>query len=181
MQQKQRNGRRLYLRQAVVVAYGGLARAWAGAWGAMVVAGAVWLIVPLAPTGAASWIAALLAAVATLTLAGALARLAVSDGLAGARGLGLGVGGLQFGRPELRLGGALALCAVFLAMILSVLALVLLALFGMAELNVEAIRARDWAAVGPAWRLALLGALRFGRLGRIPHGAHRASVHRCGA
>ena len=159
MQQKQRNGRRLNLRQAVVVAYGGLARAWAGAWGAMVVAGAVWLIVPLAPTGAASWIAALLAAVATLTLAGALARIAVSDGLAGARGLGLGVGGLQFGRPELRLAGGLALCAVFLAMILSVLALVLLALFGMAELNVEAIRARDWAAVGPAWRLALLGGL----------------------
>lgn len=159
MQQKQRDSRRLNLRQAVVRAYGGLPRAWAGAWGAMVVAGAVWLFAPMAPAGAASWGAALLTAAATLVLAGALARIAVSDGLADARELGLGVGGLQFGRPELRLAGGLALCAVFLAMILSVLALVLLALFGVAELSVEAIRARDWAAVGPAWKLMLLGGL----------------------
>lgn len=71
--------------------------------------------------------------------------------------MGLGPAGLQFGRPELRLLGAGLLCAVFLAMILSVVALVLLALFGMAELNAQAIELRQWSAVGPVWKLALLG------------------------
>ena len=36
-------------------------------------------------------------------------------------------------------------------------ALVGLALFGAAGLDVEAIRARDWAAVGAPWKLAALG------------------------
>ena len=164
MQHKQRNSRRLNLRQAVVVAWGGLPRAWAGAWGAMVVAGAAWLLAPMAPAGAASWGVGLGLIVVTLVLAGALARVAISDGLTAARGIGLGPAGLQFGWPELRLAGALALCAVFLAMILSVLALALLALFGVAELNVEAIRVREWAAVGPSWKLILLGALSLGLL-----------------
>lgn len=56
----------------------------------------------------------------------------------------------------MRLLGAGLLCAVFLAMILSVVALVLLAVFGMAELNAQAIQARQWAAVGPVWKLVLL-------------------------
>jgi len=159
MQHKQRDSRRLNLRQAVVAAYGGLPRAWAGAWGVMGVAGVAWWIAPTAPPGAASWAAGLMLVVVTLALAGALARIAVSDVAGAARDLGLGPAGLQFGRPEFRLAGATALCAVFLAMILSVLSLALLALFGVAELNVQAIQARDWAAVGPAWRLALLGVL----------------------
>lgn len=159
MQQNRRNGRRLNLRQAIIVACGGLPRAWIGAWGVMVLTGAAWLFAPLAPAGAASWAAGLVVAAASLVLVGALARIAISNGLDEAKGLGLGPAGLQFGRPELRLAGGLALCAVFLAMILSVLALVLLALFGVSDLNVEAIRARDWAAVGPGWKLALLGGL----------------------
>ena len=132
-----------------------LARLWRGAWGAILAAAVVWGIQPLA-AGAASLIWAPFGLVATLVLAGALGRIAVTEDLPQARRLGLGPAGLQLGRPELRLLGAGLLCAVFLAMILSVVALVLLALFGMAELNAQAIELRQWSAVGPIWKLALL-------------------------
>lgn len=132
-----------------------LPRLWRGAWGAIVAAAVVWGIQPLA-VGAASLIWAPFGLVATLVLAGALGRIAITEDLPQARRLGLGPAGLQFARPELRLLGAALLCAVFLAMILSVVALVLLALFGMAELNAEAIEMRQWSAVGPVWKLTLL-------------------------
>ena len=128
---------------------------WRGAWGAILAAAVVWGIQPLA-AGAASLIWAPFGLVATLVLAGALGRIAITEDLLQARRLGLGPAGLQFGRPELRLLGAGLLCAVFLAMILSVVALVLLALFGMAELNAQAIELRPWSAVGPVWKLTLL-------------------------
>ena len=128
---------------------------WRGAWGAILAAAVIWGIQPLA-AGAASLIWAPFGLVATLVLAGALGRIAITEDLPQARRLGLGPAGLQFGRPELRLLGAGLLCAVFLAMILSVVALVLLALFGMAELNAQAIELRQWSAVGPVWKLALL-------------------------
>ena len=102
--------------------------------GAIVLAAVVWSLKPLA-AGAAGLIWAACALASTLVLAGALARIAITDDLAGARRLGLGPVGLQFGSPEVRLLGAGLLCAIFLAMILSVVALVLLAVFGMAELN----------------------------------------------
>jgi hypothetical protein len=132
-----------------------LPRLWRGAWGAILAAAVVWGIQPLA-AGAASLIWAPFGLVATLVLAGALGRIAITEDLPQARRLGLGPAGLQFARPELRLLGAGLLCAVFLAMILSVVALVLLALFGMAELNAQAIELRQWSAVGPVWKLALL-------------------------
>ena len=132
-----------------------LPRLWRGGWGAIVAAAVVWGIQPLA-VGAASLIWAPFGLVATLVLAGALGRIAITEDLPQARRLGLGPAGLQFARPELRLLGAGLLCAVFLAMILSVVALVLLALFGMAELNAQAIEMRQWSAVGPVWKLALL-------------------------
>ena len=132
-----------------------LPRLWRGAWGAILAAAMVWGIQPLA-VGAASLIWAPFGLVATLVLAGALGRIAITEDLPQARRLGLGPAGLQFGRPELRLLGAGLLCAVFLAMILSVVALVLLALFGMAELNAQAIELRQWSAVGPVWKLTLL-------------------------
>jgi hypothetical protein len=72
---------------------------------------------------------------------------------------GLGPGGLQFGRVEVAMVVALLLNLLFLAMIGAVLALVALALFGAAGLDAEAVRARDWAAVGPAWKLAVLAAV----------------------
>ena len=132
-----------------------LARLWRGAWGAILAAAVVWGIQPLA-AGVASLMWAPFGLVATLVLAGALGRISITEDLPQARRLGLGPAGLQFGRPELRLLGAGLLCAVFLAMILSVVALVLLALFGMAELNAQAIELRQWSAVGPIWKLALL-------------------------
>ena len=54
------------------------------------------------------------------------------------------------------------LCLLFLSMIVSILALVVLAIFGMAELNVQAIQARDWAAVGAPWKLGVLAVLAAG-------------------
>ncbi|HEV2082923.1 MAG TPA: hypothetical protein VGR32_10810 [Brevundimonas sp.] len=74
----------------------------------------------------------------------------------GADADGLGPAGLQFGRLELRLVAALLLNLLFLTMIAAVLALVALALFGAAGLDAGAVRSRDWAAVGPTWKLAVL-------------------------
>ncbi|MFN3878735.1 MAG: hypothetical protein ACK4MH_10200 [Brevundimonas sp.] len=132
-----------------------LPRLWRGAWGAILLAVVVWSAKAWA-VGVGGLIWAPFGLVATLVLAGALGRIAITEDLPQARRLGLGPAGLQFGRPELRLLGAGLLCAVFLAMILSVVALALLALFGMAELNAQAIALRQWSAVGPVWKLALL-------------------------
>lgn len=77
----------------------------------------------------------------------------------GAEARGLGPGGLQLGRIEVAMVVALLLNLLFLAMIVAVLALVALALFGAAGLDADAVRARDWAAVGPPWKLAVLAAV----------------------
>ena len=133
----------------------GFGRAWREGAGAILLCTLAWSAGPFIPTGlGAAWIA-----VATLVLAGALSRITVSADRAGAAALGLGPWGLQFGRTEARLLAAFALCAVFMARILSVVALVLLALFGLSGLDPEAIRAREWETVGPAWKLVLLGAV----------------------
>ncbi|VXB32775.1 hypothetical protein [Brevundimonas sp. G8] len=153
------NGHRvLRLGETLWAAFAILPRLWRGAWGAILAAAVVWSIQPLA-AGAASLIWAAVGLVATLVLVGALGRIAITEDLPQARRLGLGPAGLQFGRPELRLLCAGLLCAVFLAMILSVVALVLLALFGMAELDAQAIELRQWSAVGPVWKLVLLAAV----------------------
>lgn len=150
------NGHRvLRLGETLSATVDALLRLWRGAWGAILLAAVVWSVQPLA-AGAASLMWPPFGLVATLVLAGALGRIAITEDLPQARRLGLGAAGLQLGWPELRLLGAGLLCAVFLAMILSVVALVLLALFGMAELNAQAIELRQWSAVGPVWKLALL-------------------------
>lgn len=86
---------------------------------------------------------------------GARTRIGVL-GLDGARVEGLGPGGFQFRRLEARLLGATLLIWLFMAIILSIVALAALALFGAAGLNAQAITEGDWARVGPAWKLALL-------------------------
>lgn len=150
------NGHRvLPLGETLSAAVRALPRLWRGAWGAILLAAVVWSVKPLA-AGTTGLIWAPFGLVAILALAGALGRIAITDDAQQAQRLGLGPAGLQFGWPELRLLGAGLLCAVFLAMILSVVALVLLAVFGMAELNAQAIQARQWAAVGPVWKLVLL-------------------------
>jgi hypothetical protein len=147
--------RHLRLGHALSAAFAGLPRAWRDAWGAILVGILVWSSAWLA-RGAVGLIWAPLGLVATLMLIGALTRIAVSDDAPAAKRLGLGPAGLQFGLPELRLLGAALLCGVFMAMILSVVALLLLAVFGMAGLDAEAINQRNWTAVGPVWKLALL-------------------------
>lgn len=147
--------RHLRLGQALSAAFAGLPRAWRGAWGAILVGILVWSSAWLAP-GAARVIWAPFGLMATLALIGGLTRIAISDDRQAAKRLGLGPAGLQFRLPEFRLLGAALLCAVFMAMILSVVALLLLAVFGMAGLDAEAINQRNWAAVGPVWKLALL-------------------------
>jgi hypothetical protein len=147
--------RHLRLGDALSAAFAGLPRAWKGAWGAILVGVLVWSSAWLA-LGAVSMIWAPFGLVASLTLIGGLTRIAISDDRQAAKRLGLGPAGLQFRMPEFRLLGAALLCAVFMAMILSVVALLLLAVFGMAGLDAEAINQRNWGAVGPVWKLVLL-------------------------
>ncbi|WP_288759042.1 hypothetical protein [uncultured Brevundimonas sp.] len=151
---------------------GGLVRGWREAPGAVVLSALAWSAWPFLPTG----VAAVAAALCTLVLTGALARIAVSSDAAGARTLGLGPAGLQFGATEMRLLAGFALCGVFMAMILSVAALALLALYGLAGLDAEAIRARDWAGVGAPWKLALLGAITVAALYAVVALAARLSL-----
>lgn len=157
--------RRLKLRRALGDALTALPRLWVGAAGGLLLLAAACLA-PLfvdALSGAvagATGAAVVLAVVAV----GALARLSITPTVTAARDLGLGPLGLQFKWPELRLVGAALLCLIFLAMVVSVLGVIMLAIAGGAELNVEAIRARDWAAVGAPWRLAVVGVVVAGAL-----------------
>ncbi len=158
-----RKNRQFRLGDALSATVPGMIRGWKTAWGAIGVGAVVWGMRPFIDAGLV-WAWMLAAIVATVVATGALTRVSISADLAGAKRLGLGPVGLQFRMPELRLAGAAALCAVFLAMIVSVVALVLLAVFGMAGLDASAIQAREWAAVGPAWKLALLAVLTVGVL-----------------
>jgi hypothetical protein len=159
-------GRRLNLQRALGDAVAALPRLWAGAAGALVLLVTA-LLVPVIVRGGGGAVAAA-AAGAAVTLGvvavGALARLSITPSLAAARGLGLGPLGLQFKWPEMRLIGAAILCLVFLAMIMSILGVAVLAIAGGAELDVEAIQARNWGAVGAPWKLAVVGIVVAGAL-----------------
>lgn len=137
----------------------GLRRSWSEAWGAILLGVVAWSARPFADHGVCGWIWAGGAIAATLVLTGALARVAISRDARHAKGLGLGPTGLQLTKVEARLLGAGLLCSVFLAMILSVAALLLLALFGGAGLDAEAVRLREWSRVGPIWKLGLLAVM----------------------
>lgn len=157
--------RRLKLARALGDAVAMLPRLWIGAAGVLVLL----LAACLAPVlveglGAARAGTTGAAVVLGVVAVGALARLSITPTLRAARDLGLGPLGLQFRWPELRLVGAALLCLIFLAMIVSVLGVIVLAIAGGAELNVEAIQARDWAAVGAPWRLAVVGGVVAGAL-----------------
>jgi len=165
MSRKDVGGRRLNLQAALGSALRALARLWLGAAGALVVCLAAWLApVFMSPAGWSVPVWAAATGITTLIAVGALARLSVTDDLRGARAMGLGPAGLQFGWAEARLVGAALLCLIFLAMIVVVLALVVLAVFGTAELDVAAIQARDWGRVGAPWKLGLLAAVGVGAL-----------------
>ncbi|CAN5153852.1 hypothetical protein BH10PSE2_BH10PSE2_16750 [soil metagenome] len=134
---------------------------WRGAGGVLTVLAALWgaALLMAALKGAGGVIGGLTdlaTALVALMTWGAITRIGVAGDLAGARRLGLGPFGFQMTRIEARLLGAGALCGLFMIIMLSLLALVALAMFGFAGLNAGAIRAHDWAAVGAAWKLALL-------------------------
>lgn len=165
MSRRDIGSRRLDLPAALRSTTSAFARLWLGAAAALVACMAVWLAPAIVSTEL--WnvpIRAVAAGLTTLIAVGALARLSVTDNVRAARAMGLGPAGLQFGWTELRLVGAALLCLIFLAMIVIVLSVVVLAIFGTAELDVTAIQARDWARVGAPWKLALLGTLGAGAL-----------------
>lgn len=163
MSRKDVGGRRLKLQVALGRTLRVLPLLWSGAAGALALCAIVWLLPAVWPVeGWAHGIWMLAAGASGLVAVGALARLSISDDVKGARALGLGPLGLQMRLPEARLLGALLLCLLFLSMIVSILGLVVLAIFGMAELNVQAIQARNWAGVGEPWKLGVLAVLAIG-------------------
>lgn len=144
--------RRLDVVAAFATALGGLPAAWAGAWGVLAFASALIaapVFVPL--EGWMGWAHTALLALTGLSAWGALTRIALD------RRSGLGGGGLQFGKAELRIAAGLILSCLFLAFIAAVLALLMSAVFGLAGLDPRPVLARDWTAVGPPWKLAVLG------------------------
>lgn len=153
---------RLSLQAAISETGGLLPPVWKGARYALALWAAIGATATFLPAGAVGVGVALLGVVAGLVAAAAILRVAVAGDLAGARVLGLGPGGLQIGRTELRLLGAAALCLLFWVIVASLVGLTVLALFGGAELDVTAIRARDWGAVGPAWRVAVVAVVGVG-------------------
>lgn len=148
--------RRLDLTRAIRDGARALPRLWAGAWAALVFVSLLALLSPWVPAPA-RWIHGIAIGLSALGLWGGLTRLGISQDAAAAMRLGLKPGGLQFGAVEWRIVFAAFLNLLFLSMIGVVLGLVALALAGIAELDAGAIRGHDWAAVGPAWKLALLG------------------------
>jgi hypothetical protein len=163
MSHKDVGGRRLKLRVALGRTLRALPLMWRGSAGALGLCAIAWsLPVVQSPTGWVAWLWGVVAFATSVTAVGALARLSISDTVQEARALGLGAFGLQMKLPEARLVGAALLCLLFLTMILSILGLVVLAIFGMAELNVQAIQARDWTAVGAPWKLGVLTVLAVG-------------------
>ena len=157
MSYKDVGSRRLNLQAALGSTLRAMPGLWLGAAGGLLVCTAVWLVPVFATlTGWTGPVWAFAAALTTLVAVGGLARLSVTKDVRAARALGLGPAGLQFGWPEVRLVGSALFCLIFLAMILFVVALVVLAIFGTAGLDVAAIQARDWGRVGSPWKLGLL-------------------------
>lgn len=139
--------RRLNVVAAFATALGGLPAAWAGAWGVLAFASALIaapVFVPL--DGWMGWAHSGLLALTGLSAWGALTRIALN------RRAGLGGGGLQFGKAELRIAAGLILNLMFLGLIAAVLALVAMAVLGAAGVEATAVLSHDRAAFGPPWR-----------------------------
>lgn len=148
---------RLPLRATLAEAVRTVPEMWRGAGGVLGLCGALGVGAAMAPAGVAAEVAWAVVLVASLIAFSAVTRIGVAGGAEGARRLGLGPQGFQFGRTEARLAGAILLVGLFFSIILAVLGLTALAVFGAAGLNAEAVAAHDWAAAGPVWKLAVLG------------------------
>lgn len=155
--------RRLNPIRALAEGGASIPRAAQGAWGIL----AFWTLMLVAPLivpmeGAVGALHGLGLSLTALVAVGALLRLGVGQSLKDARALGLGAAGFQVGVAELRIIWATVLIAIFLGLIAVVLGLMTLAVFGIAELNAAAIQARDWSAVGPVWKQAVLAIFTLG-------------------
>jgi hypothetical protein len=136
-----------------------------GAGGAIAAAAILWGVGALPFADGLALVLRPLALLAALVAWSAATRIGVAGGVQAAKATGLGPSGFQFGWAELRLAGAVSLLILFFAIVFSLLGLTALALFGAAGLDVEALKARDWAGVGPAWKLVLLSLIGAGLIG----------------
>lgn len=146
---------RLSLRKTLLEAVQSQAGMWKGS-GPVLLVTVLLLVLWNVSVGSLALLMGFLAAVAGLASFGAVTRIGVF-GLERARREGLGTGGFQLRPLELRLLGAVLLICLFMSMILSLLGITALALFGAAGLDANAIGDRNWAAVGPLWKLIMLG------------------------
>lgn len=157
MTRKADHQRRLDVVAAVRDGLAAVPRVWNGAWGVLALVSVLALapvVLPVAGHARTGLAAALI--LATWVAWGALSRTGAVRSNTMAWAEGLGPLGFQFGKVELRLLAALLLNLIFIAMILTVLVLAALVVAGVAELDVEAIRARNWAAAGSPLRLGLV-------------------------
>ncbi|HEX8471922.1 MAG TPA: hypothetical protein VF633_12480 [Brevundimonas sp.] len=169
---------RLDLAEALAEAVGRMGEMARGAGPALALTTALALgVVLLRLSGAVEAVLLVLTLIAGLAAFGATTRIGTAIDLETARRSGLRRGGLQLGKPEARLAGATLLCALFMTIMLALLMLVALALFGGAGLNAEAVEARDWAAVGPTWKLMLLAGVAVVVLGAPVLFAVRLSLY----
>jgi hypothetical protein len=137
-------------------------RAWVNAWGALVLMAGVlaapaWL--PELDPGLRPWIRGLvplLALLVGLMTDGALYRLGTAPTAAEARRNGLGLGGLQFGRPELRLLGAGVVAGLFIALVAAGLALVLIFIANATGFVFAPVEYRCCHGGRPGWGPAIL-------------------------
>jgi hypothetical protein len=153
---------RMPLRETLIEGFALLPAMFVGASGVLGLSAVLWSVGSLSLGAGPVWLIRAAALLVWLVAWSAVTRIGVAGGVVGARAAGLGPSGFQFGRTELRLAGAVLLLTLFFAIILSLLGLAALALFGAAGLNVEALKARDWAHVGPMWKLVLLALIGAG-------------------
>lgn len=143
--------RRLNVAGAMATAVGGMPAAWAGAWGVLALLSVLIATPALVPLE--GWMSAAHAgvlAVAGLSAWTGLTRIAVAGGVDRARRLGLGAGGLQFGKGEFRVAAGLILNLLFLAVIGGALALVATAVLGVAQVDLLTLR----VGAEPVWKMA---------------------------
>lgn len=151
--------RRLDVIAAFTTALGDLPAAWSGAWGVLAFASILIAAPVFAPLeGWMGWAHTALLVLIGVSAWGALTRIALG------RREGLGRGGLQFGKVELRIVAGLVLSLLFLGLIVAVLALLAAAVFGLAGLDATAVLARDWAAFAPL-KLGVIALTAFVALG----------------
>lgn len=148
----------------MATAAGGMPAAWAGAWGVLALLSVLIAIPALVPLEGWMGVAhGVVLALAGLSAWAGMTRIAVAGDVDRARRLGLGAGGLQFGRGEVRVAAGLILNLLFLTVIAGVLALAAVAVLGLAQVDLPTLR----IAAEPVWKtaaVAIVGAVALAAL-----------------